>query len=55
MASIDIIIMSSITATPRIIVVASSLIMSSYSKMRITITVLVTEIASAKKRLSETI
>ena len=51
-ANIDMIIISSITATPRIIVEASSFIIPSSSKIRITITVLVTEMANAKKRLS---
>ena len=38
MASMDMIIMSSITATPRIMIDASSLIIPSSSNMRITIT-----------------
>lgn len=47
-ANIEMIIMSSIIATPKIIVDASVLIISNSSKTRITITVLVTEIARAK-------
>ena len=45
-ANIEMIMISSITATSRIIVDASSFIISNSSNIRITITVLVTEIAS---------
>ena len=51
MANIDIIMMSSITATPNIIEDASCFIRSNSSSILITMTVLVTEIANAKKRL----
>ncbi len=51
-ANIDIIIISSITQTPSMTSEASSLITFSSSKTLITKTELVTEIASAKNKLS---